>query len=198
MCWSLTAIDKFKMYAKQFKEFAISLPRPIDHTCAGSTPVILWGLMRRKNDISDGDEHDEQHNYVWRNINLQMVFQGVARSIVHVEQFNSDFSMQWLNDDNERHNISTTNGNHKNIEHQRNGTNYRMPHKKVNRWLPAVTSRSRKFIGKKHFWIQYNSKPVIYFLYSGIKVHQCSSITSYRSMCKNGKIKNVSNIFRIF
>lgn len=134
------------MYAEQFEEIAISVPHTVD-TSSGSTSVILWGLKRQQNVTNERNEHQR---YVWRNINLQMVFQGVARTIVHIEQLSTDFAMPRLNV-NELQMFSTINKNHGNAEHHRDVANCKMSHKKVNRWLPALASRAKKIEGMAHF-----------------------------------------------
>lgn len=96
--------------------------------------------MRQQNDTSEIDEH---HNYVWRNINLQMIFQGVARSIVHIDQLSTDLSMPWLNGN------EMINQNHENYEHQHDGIKCRMLQKRVNRWLPALPCQSKEFTGRE-------------------------------------------------
>lgn len=128
-CWSLTAIDKCKEYGEKFKEFAISIPRAVD-TSTRSTAVILWGLMRDENDAND--------RTVWRNINLQMIFQGYARSIVHIEDLNSGFLMPRPNE------IQS-------FEQQKqdDGANCKRLRKTPNRWLPPLPNRFKEFTGTK-------------------------------------------------
>lgn len=80
----MTAIDNFEEFADRSVELAISLPRLVGLS-SHSTAVILWG----SNEINDSSVHEEY--YAWRNINLQMIFQGIARPTVHIDLFNHDF-----------------------------------------------------------------------------------------------------------
>lgn len=153
ICWSQTAIEKFKTYAEQFKEFAVSIPHTVD-TSTRSTAVILWGLMRPQNDAYDAD-----CNYVWRNINLQLIFQGVARAIVNIDQFKSNFPIPCLND--KSHIELTMKQNHTNVKrHQHGGANGRKKSCKnvPDQWLPALPCRSREITGIKFVKVHSVSK----------------------------------------
>lgn len=137
------AIEKFKTYAAEFKEFAVSIPQTVN-TSTRSTAVILWGLMRPQNDTT---ENDDDRNYVWRNINLQMIFQGVARSIVNIEHFNSNFPIPWLND--KPHIELIEKQIHATVKHD--GANgHKKSRKNVSHeWLPAPPCRSKEITGMK-------------------------------------------------
>lgn len=78
--WSLSANDKFIEYTKRFDELAISIPCLASVTSI-STAVILWGLRRRcRMNALEGTAEDD-----WENLNLMLIFQGVARSITDIE-----------------------------------------------------------------------------------------------------------------
>lgn len=158
ICWTLTAIDKFKVYAKQFEKYALSIP----HTAnvpTQSTAVILWGLMRLESQTSGTETDDEQPNYVWRNINLQMVFQGVARSIVHIEHLCSDSATQWLYSNGSQEKLAS---NHVS-EQQHDGENG-----KIDRWLPAQQCRLKEFTGR----VSIHNHPQ-FALYQSNQNHLC-------------------------
>lgn len=138
ICWSLTAIDKFKMYAEQFTEFAISSPHTTVNTSTTSTAVILWGLMRKQNDSCDIDGAPEVH---WQNINLKLIFQGIARSIVHIKYLQSDAIMPRQNEE-----LSLLKRIHLNDERHVE-IRSRKSVKRANRWLPALPCRSKEFTG---------------------------------------------------
>lgn len=122
----MTATDKFKAYAAQYKKYAISIPQAVD-TSTPSTAVILWGSMPLQND----DDNNEYDDHIWRNINLQMVFQGVARSLVHIESFNCE-----LND--KRPIECIVEQNHAIVKHHNGGKNKKSLKTKITRWLPAA------------------------------------------------------------
>lgn len=174
----MTAIDKFKMYAKHFEKYAITIP-PTVHAPTESTAVILWGLIRQESEHSDDDE--EKPNYVWRNINLQMVFQGVARSVVHIKHLSFNSTMSWPKGD-----VSPTGSLLNSSIDAKNG---KIPPKRVDRWLPAQQCRAIEFTGNvsilSHNLVSINLINTIHE-----QAHQSSSTTICRYMCKNGKIKN--------
>lgn len=144
ICWTLTAIDKFKVYAKQFEKYAISIPHTVN-TPAQSTAVVLWGLMREESETSGTETDDEQANYVWRNINLQMIFQGVARSIVHIKHLSTDSPMAWLNGNESRGKSMQNDVSERQLD-QKNG---KILHKRVDQWLPAQQCRLKEFTGRE-------------------------------------------------
>ncbi|XP_055313250.1 uncharacterized protein LOC129574801 [Sitodiplosis mosellana] len=76
--WSLSANDKFIEYTKRFDELAISIPC-LSSATSISTAVILWGLRQHRMNALDATEDD------WENLNLMLIFQGVARSITDIE-----------------------------------------------------------------------------------------------------------------
>lgn len=80
--WSLSANDKFIEYIKRFDDLAITIPSLINATTL-STAVILWGRIRRHSlpNALDADGQDD-----WENINLMLIYQGVARSITDIER----------------------------------------------------------------------------------------------------------------
>lgn len=82
--WSLSANDKFIEYTKHFNELAITIPTLASATSL-STAVILWGLRERRVDALEAGED------VWENLNLLLIFQGVARSTTDIELL-QDFS----------------------------------------------------------------------------------------------------------
>lgn len=91
--WTWTPIDKFKQYSEQFSGFAISQPRSIaSATTSSSTGVILWGLVQQ-NDVDDENDNTLDAHKVdsWRNINVQMIFQGIAQPTAHIELFYREF-----------------------------------------------------------------------------------------------------------
>lgn len=79
--WSLSAIDKFIDYTNRFnRNLAITIPTVVS-SATDSTGVILWGSM--------GQEKTAQETeHIWKNINLQMIFQAVARSTIDLNIFN--------------------------------------------------------------------------------------------------------------
>lgn len=161
ICWSLTAIDKFKSYVGQFKAFAITVPPTVD-TSTRSTAVILWGLMHKQNDIIDIDAPEA---IVWRNINLQLIFQGVARSIVHIDHLSSNLFMPWLNDaHDEPRNLSIIKRSHTNRKGQIHGVVSKKSCGKVNRWLPALPCRSKEFTGTVSISLVCKSMSELYVL----------------------------------
>lgn len=140
-CWSLTAIDKFKMYAKQFEKLAITIPNSVNSSTQ-STAVILWGSGDRI--VKDVDALEAEFN-IWQNINLKMIFQGVARTNVHIKHFYPEHFVPMLNDEQQMlfaKQIRT------NWVHHLEGDGKYKGHKKVQRWLPASPCRTKEFTGK--------------------------------------------------
>lgn len=78
--WSHTSIDKFNEYAQKYTALAITIPSVVN-SATESTGVILWGFVDRKVNASEANIDG------WQNINLQMIFQGVARTIVDIDSF---------------------------------------------------------------------------------------------------------------
>lgn len=76
--WSSSANDKFIEYTQRFDELAITIPSLASAT-SFSTAVILWGLQKRRLNALEANEDD------WENINLMLIFQGVARSTTDIE-----------------------------------------------------------------------------------------------------------------
>lgn len=86
--------------------------------------------MRLKNDASENDEHNP-NDCIWRNINLLMLFQGVARSILHIENFYLELPKTCMND--ERH-----------ISHADGG---KLCKNMTVQWPPALPGYYKKFTG---------------------------------------------------
>lgn len=139
ICWSKTAIDKFKMYTKQFEQLSITIPNSVN-SCAKSTPVILWASCDRN--ASAIDALDAKFD-VWQNINLKMIFQGLARSNVHIAYLRQE-KFGPLNNDNIHHMSLTQQHHHTNAEH-----------KKIQQWSPAPPFRSKEFKGKSILIVFY-------------------------------------------
>lgn len=76
--WSSLANDKFIEYTQHFDDLAITIPSLASAT-SFSTAVILWGLRKRLVNALEANEDD------WENINLMLIFQGVARSTTDIE-----------------------------------------------------------------------------------------------------------------
>lgn len=79
-CWSLTAIDKFNEFIKRYNGLAITIPSVVG-SATNSTGVILWG----SNEQINGPFNTNQD--AWLNINVQMIFQAVARSTIDIDAF---------------------------------------------------------------------------------------------------------------
>lgn len=122
--WSNTAIDKFIAYTNQFEKLAITIPISIN-SCAQSTPVILWVSCDR--DAIKIDALEAEYD-TWQNVNLKMIFQGLARSNVHIAYLSPERLMPWQTDD---------------MKQLQNGTN--RERKKVQRWSPAPPVPSKEF-----------------------------------------------------
>lgn len=144
ICWTLTAIDKFKAYGRRFEKYAISIPHHVNQPTQ-SKAVVLWGLMRQDSETSEIETDDEEPRYVWQNINLQMIFQGVARSIVHIKHLSSGPAMPCPLNGNEsqKESMFSQFG-----EHQQNEENDKILHERVGRWLPAQQCRFKEFTGE--------------------------------------------------
>lgn len=112
--WSLTAIDKFNEYTKRYTEFAITIPSVVTSSVI-SIGVILWGLNKPTDDALAKNED------AWENINLRLIFQGVARSTIDIDQF------QYLSKER---------------------VNFQMVNKHGSRWSAAGPCQSIEFIGK--------------------------------------------------
>lgn len=137
--WSLTAIDKFKTYAQQFNNLAITIPNTVNPS-AQSTAVILWGSRDKSTD--DSDALKAEFN-VWQNVNVKMIFQGLARTNVHIEHFDTDKSLPMLNDE-----PKLAKHSHPNRMHHLPDDGKEKPHKKVHRWWPAPPCRTKEFTGE--------------------------------------------------
>lgn len=72
--WSLTAKDKFIEYCKRFDELQMSVP--VLNSYSSSTPVVLWSIEKKQYSAL------EPCKTVIRNINIDLIFHGVARSTV--------------------------------------------------------------------------------------------------------------------
>lgn len=138
ICWTSTAIEKFKSYANRYEEYALSMPDVVQ-PLTKSTAVILWGLMRQQSDTSDED--DAHVDYVWQNINLQMIYQGVARSVVHIKHLSAGMPMPRLNA-NDFQKILTVN----HIKQHQYDVEIG---KRAFQWLPAAQCQHKEFTGKK-------------------------------------------------
>lgn len=148
MSWSLTAIDTFKQYTdKRFIELAVTVPRSLAPS-SKSTGVILWGLYERNPEEVEALEADR---YAWLNINLEMVFQGVAKPTVPIDQFNHDFLLST----NVQNEMSEQMKHQTNVECQLSAEDVkgkrinRKKSRKPYKWLPAEISRSKDFKGNK-------------------------------------------------
>lgn len=132
--WSLTSIDKFKTYAKQYEKLAVTIPNSINSSTR-STAVILWGSCDQSANESDALEAEFN---VWQNISLKMIFQGLARSNVHIGCFSIENFVTLPNDEcqvlSAKQNHTEGNGKEKGL-------------KKLQRWLPALPCRNKKFNG---------------------------------------------------
>lgn len=102
-------------------------------------------MTRDKNDANHSNDHDTHHSFVWRNINLQMIFQGVARSLVHIEDLNSGLPMPRPN---EGHAIIEQQQQHQLKQGDGSTCHGKMPRKTKKRWLPALTCRDKEFTGE--------------------------------------------------
>lgn len=78
--WSLSAIDKFIEYTNRFSSLAITIPTVVS-SATDTTGVILWGSMEQ-------EKTSQETEHIWQNINLQMIFQAVARSTIDLNSFN--------------------------------------------------------------------------------------------------------------
>lgn len=143
ICWPLSAIDKFKTYASQFEKLAITIPNSIN-SFTQSTAVILWGFGNRNATGIDALEADFD---VWRNLNLKMIFQGLARSNVHIAHLDPEPFVPLLNDE---HQFLVAKQNHMNWQrHIDDEDDKEKGREKVQRWLPAPPFRTKEFKGKK-------------------------------------------------
>lgn len=149
--WSLTAIDAFTTYCfKQHEKLAITIPNSITPSTR-STAVILWGSGDRSTIDTDSDALEAEFD-VWRNINLKMIFQGLARTNVHIEYFNAEKCAPMPNDNQQKMLLPMQ--NHKNgLNRQDDGKE--KTHKKVQRWLPASPCPNKEFKGKKSFVMHF-------------------------------------------
>lgn len=143
--WTLTAIDKFKTYAKQFEKLTVTIPNFVNSSTR-STPVILWG-SRGDFDASDALEAEFD---VWRNINLQMIFQGVARTNISIERFSSEHFLSSAND-NDVCQMMMPKQNHANQVDYFKENDKRNGRKKAVRWLPTSPCSDKEFTGKYFF-----------------------------------------------
>lgn len=138
--WSLTAIEKFETYTKQYEKLAITIPNSVSSSTR-STAVILWGSGDRS--TSDSDALEAESN-VWQNINLKMIFQGLARTNVHIEHFEQFVPM--LNDGQQQMLLAMQ--NHMKQIHHLQVDGKEKTHKKVQRWRPASPCRTKEFKGE--------------------------------------------------
>lgn len=81
--WTLTAIDKFNEFIKRYNGLAITIPSVVSSP-TNSTGVILWG-SNKQNEQINGPFNANQD--AWLNINVQMIFQAVARSTIDIDAF---------------------------------------------------------------------------------------------------------------
>lgn len=78
--WSLTATISLDELIHKYKKLAITLPSLASQS-TNSHAVILWGLNQIKNDALNATEDG------WENLNLKMVLQGLAKSVMEMERF---------------------------------------------------------------------------------------------------------------
>lgn len=139
--WSLTAIDKFKAYVQQFEKLAITIPNSVN-SATRSTAVILWGSGHQS--TNDSDALEAEFN-VWQNVNVKMIFQGLARTNVHIDHFDVQQSFPMLNDEPK---MLLANHSHPNRTHHLQEDGKEKTRKRVQRWQPAPPCRTKEFAGK--------------------------------------------------
>lgn len=143
--WSSAAIDKFKAYVQQFNNLAISIPNLVNAS-THSTAVILWGS--RDKSTNDSDALEAEFN-VWQNVNVKMIFQGLARTNVHIGHFDTDKSLAMRDDESK---MLVAKHNHPNRMHHLQDNGKEKPRKRVQRWRPALPCRTKEFTGKYIWW----------------------------------------------
>lgn len=131
----MAAIDKFQEYCERFVGFAVTIPQWLISS-SQSTGVILWGLELN---ISETDQ------YLWRNINLKMIFQGVALHTIHINFVDCHF-MESMNVSSEMNNQQMD----ANIIDNMNKKSMKIHQ----RWLPSQLPRSKEFTGN---FINFNA-----------------------------------------
>lgn len=100
-------------------------------------------------DTDENDGQDPDHSAVWQNINLQMIFQGVARSIVHIEYFSSGFPPPCSNDEPRIELMAKQiDRNVKQYQHDNAKAHQKSRKNLAHRWLPALLCRSKEITGK--------------------------------------------------
>lgn len=147
--WSLAAIEKFNSYLERFGEFSISVPYVVGST-SKSTAVILWGLYAPRENTTDTMDALEPIYYAWQNISQRMVFQGLARSTVYIDYFNSVPSISIRIPDSE-HTIAPASATQNKPSDGHDLNDSTRAHKKGKLsfgWLPAELPTNRKFTGK--------------------------------------------------
>lgn len=122
----------------------MTLPRLIAPS-SQLTGVILWGLCENVGALV-------ADHYIWLNINLQMIYQGVAKPTVHIEQFNRDFSLS-INAQCEMNKQAMHQTNRHECQMSADVVNgktiNRKKHRNDFRWLAAQLCRSKEFTGNK-------------------------------------------------
>lgn len=143
-CWPFTAIDKFRTYGfEQYERLSITIPNEVNSSTR-STAVILWGSGDRIASADDNDGLEAEFN-VWRNINLKMIFQGLARTNVHIKHFDPEQTVSMFNGEQQ---MVMANENYTNRVHHAQGGGKEKPNKIGKRWLPAPICRNKEFTGE--------------------------------------------------
>lgn len=140
--WSSTANDTFRNYQDRFSELSVTVPRLMAPSST-STGIILWGLRKNVQDMNglDADCSD------WTNINLQMVYQGVAQPTVPIERFNDFLPSEDVRSEMNKQMVHHMNDECQLSDETIKGANRKKVRKCV-QWLPVQLSRSIEFTGK--------------------------------------------------